>query len=724
MTSKFSCYATCARGVEDLLERELLEQGVSASRKSVGVIYFSADHRQLYAICLWSRVASRVFFELLAAADSLEINSELTLYSQVRELAWELHIDESLTIAVDFSGENRAINNTQYGAMRVKDAVVDRLREATGVRPDVARNDPDIRIQARLHKDKLQIGLDLSGGGLHRRGYRLEQGAAPLRENLAAAILMRSAWGERASAYEALVDPMCGSATFLIEAAMMSAARAPGLFRSDFGFRKWKLYRAEIWQEVLEQARERYEQGKRSMPIFVGADADPRMVKIAQANIQRAELSQFITVIEGDLSAPVQLPQPVAKGLLICNPPYGERMGEIEQLREQYFELARYAKRYFSYWQLAVFTGNRELAQEMRMRPKKVNKLSNGAIACELLQYDVQPESQQRLRSDKQVIDPATLSEGAKMVFNRLNKNKRKLEAWAAQVPTNAYRVYDADLPEYAAAIDLYDNQIHVQEYVAPKSIAKEDASRRFRELLMACSAAFNKPTESLVVKHRKINKGMSQYEKQASDEQSISVFEGKAKFWVNLKDYLDTGLFLDHRILRKMIQEQARGKRFLNLFCYTGSITVAAGLGQAQATVSVDMSKTYLNWAERNLELNHLNKERHTLVQADCFTWLAQCREGFDLIVMDPPSFSNSKRMDRVLDIQKDHVSLIKRCMDLLSADGTLYFSNNLRGFKLNRGDLERFAIEDISAQTIDLDFKRNNKIHRCYCIRHKALQ
>lgn len=721
MPLSFSCYATCPKGVEDLLTWEMEQLGVPAQKQSVGVVYFTANHRQIYQMCLWSRVASRVFLSLLSSKESLDINSELALYSQVREIAWETHLQKDGTIAVDFVGQNRAINNTQFGAVRVKDAVVDRMRDQTGERPSVSRADPDLRIQVRLNKDRIQVGLDLSGGGLHKRGYRAEQGAAPLRENLAAAILMRCGWHLDTNEFKALLDPMCGSGTFLIEAAMMQMNRAPGLDRRDFGFIKWQQFDAQVWPEVLSEAQQRYQAGKSCGKPIIGADRDKRMVEIARANIARAGLTDFIDVRHQDLSTPVVFEGEIPRGLLVCNPPYGERLGEVEALKQTYLDLAHYAKNHYGDWQMAVFTGNRDLAQEMRMRPKKINKLSNGAIACELLLYDILPESKQRLRVDVERYEEATLSDGAKMVFNRLQKNLRKLSAWLKKSSTNAYRIYDADLPEYAAAIDYYAGRLHVQEYVAPKSIPADQAAKRFRELLTACSAAFECPVADIAVKQRQVNKGLAQYEKQGASGETFEVSEGSAKYWVNLHDYLDTGLFLDHRPLRKIIQEQVRGKRFLNLFCYTGSITVAAGLGGAQNTVSVDMSHTYLNWAEKNLALNDLKKARHSLIQADCFKWLAECREGFDIIVMDPPSFSNSKRMDKVLDVQKDHVALIKRCMELLTADGVLYFSNNLRGFKLNYSELERYQIDDITADTIDKDFERNSKIHCCFTLRHK---
>jgi 23S rRNA (guanine2445-N2)-methyltransferase / 23S rRNA (guanine2069-N7)-methyltransferase len=201
-----------------------------------------------------------------------------------------------------------------------------------------------------------------------------------------------------------------------------------------------------------------------------------------------------------------------------------------------------------------------------------------------------------------------------------------------------------------------------------------------------------------------------------------FTVQEGHAKFWVNLIDYLDTGLFLDHRPLRLKIAEHSQGKKFLNLFCYTATASVHAALGGATESTSVDMSNTYIDWARRNFELNKINLYAHKLVQADCLQWLNECRNGYDLIMLDPPTFSNSKRMEGVLDVQRDHVALVTRCMELLNTNGRLYFSTNLRGFKLDRESLAKYQLDDITASTIDVDFERNPKIHHCYLIQHAA--
>lgn len=702
--------------------RELEEFAVSHIQPTVGAVYFSGPLAAAYGMCLWSRVCNRVLLQLNDPHSAPPISTELALYSAASQVPWEEHMTGDTTFAVDFIGTNKAITNTQFGAMRVKDAIVDRMRAKVGRRPDVDKAQPQLRIQARLAKGQLQLGLDLSGASLHQRGYRLEQGAAPLKENLAAGILLRAGWPTLAKAGAVLVDPMCGSGTLLIEAALMAVGQAPGLTRIDtggapWGFEHWLQHKAEMWEKLVAEAREaRRADGELR---FWGADENAKTLQFARANARRAGVESLMDFQQSSLAQFGRPPQLADRtGMLICNPPYGERMGEIEALKQTYFELAEVGKQYFPGWQLAVFTGNPDLAKEMRLRAKRTNKFFNGTIPCELTLYDLLSADQATLRRDRDQVNAEDLSEGAQMVANRLRKNLRKLSPWLKRAQTNAYRVYDADLPEYAAAVDLYGEQVHVQEYAAPKTIAEDVAQRRLRDLLSAVAHVFSMLPGRIAVKTRQRNKGKQQYEKISDNQEFFVVEEGSARYWVNLRDYLDTGLFLDHRPLRRRIFAEAQGKRFLNLFCYTASATVQAVLGGATHSVSVDMSRTYLDWAARNFELNRIHSSHHELVQADCLKWLYECRRGFDLIMLDPPTFSNSKRMDDVLDIQRDHVKLVRRCMELLNPGGKLYFSTNLRSFKCDYAALSDHSVTDISAQTLDEDFARNPRIHYCFLI------
>lgn len=309
-------------------------------------------------------------------------------------------------------------------------------------------------------------------------------------------------------------------------------------------------------------------------------------------------------------------------------------------------------------------------------------------------------------------------------IANRLKKNFKHLSRWARRNQIDCYRVYDADIPEYSAAIDLYADWVSVQEYEAPKSIDSARAALRLNTILEVIPESLGIAPEKIVLKTRRQQKGLDQYEKQSDVGHEMAVSEGGLKFYVNLHDYLDTGLFLDHRTTRAMIRELAQGKRFLNLFSYTGSVSVYAAAGGAVSTTTVDMSKTYLQWAKRNFALNGLDSDGHEFVQQDCIKWLkaqAGKKDCFDLIFIDPPTFSNSKRMDSVFDVQRDHVFLIDSAMKLMSHDGSLVFSNNFRKFKLDAGIESRFEVKDISAKTIPEDFRRNQKIHRCWIIQHR---
>src|ERR1700691_4537758 len=313
------------------------------------------------------------------------------------------------------------------------------------------------------------------------------------------------------------------------------------------------------------------------------------------------------------------------------------------------------------------------------------------------------------------------------MFANRLRKNLQRLEPWAERERIDCFRVYDADMPEYAFAIDLYGREprhVYVQEYALPKTVNQESARERRREALAVLPEVLAVPIAQVHSRGAKPQKGSEQYEKRDSQGERYAVQEGGLKFWVNFRDYLDTGLFLDHRLVRGMLREWAQGGDFLNLFCYTGSATVYAAAGGARSTASVDLSNPYMEWAHENVLLNGVGARGRELVGADCHQWLDRQAVGgprFDLIFVDPPTFSNSKRMDGVLDVQRDHVGMIRRSMKLLRPSGRLVFSTNYSRFKLDAQALADLSIEDISAQTIPKDFERNARIHRCFTLRFK---
>ncbi|WP_374382457.1 bifunctional 23S rRNA (guanine(2069)-N(7))-methyltransferase RlmK/23S rRNA (guanine(2445)-N(2))-methyltransferase RlmL [Pseudomonas fluvialis] len=723
MSQQFELYLTCPKSLEGLLLEEARGLGLEEAREQVAAVRGQASMETAYRLCLWSRLANRV---LLVMARFPLSNAE-ELYQGVHAIDWHEHLLPSGSLAVEFSGRGAGIDNTHFGALKVKDAIVDKLRTAQGERPSVDKLNPDLRVHLRLERGEAIVSLDLSGHSLHQRGYRLQQGAAPLKENLAAAVLIRAGWPQLAAEGAALSDPMCGVGTLLIEAGLMAADIAPNLRRQQWGFTHWLGHVPALWQKLHEEAQARAQAGLAKPPLWIrGYEADPRLITPARNNIERAGLADWVKIYQGELATFEPRPDHGQHGLLVCNPPYGERLGDEASLLYLYQHLGERLRQSCLGWQAAIFTGAPELGKRMGLRSHKQYALFNGALPCKLLLMRIEPEQFVTSARPAENMPPlagesntaARLSEGGQMFANRLQKNLKTLGKWAKKAGVECYRLYDADMPEYALAIDLYRDWVHVQEYAAPRSIDPEKAQTRLLDALAAIPVALGIPSERVVIKRRERQAGTRQYERQAAQGQFMEVTEGGVRLLVNLTDYLDTGLFLDHRPMRLRIQQEAAGKRFLNLFCYTATATVHAAKGGARSTTSVDLSKTYLDWARRNLALNGFS-ERHRLEQGDVMHWLAEDRGEYELIFIDPPTFSNSKRMEGVFDVQRDHVQLLDLAMARLAAGGTLYFSNNFRKFQLDDSLQQRYAVEEISAQTLDADFARNPKIHRAWRLR-----
>jgi 23S rRNA (guanine2445-N2)-methyltransferase / 23S rRNA (guanine2069-N7)-methyltransferase len=711
-------FATCPKGIEYLLRDELVGLGAGDVHEALSGVHFSGERVDAYRACLWSRLASRVLMPLseFAAAD------EDALYRGVQQIDWSEHLDADGTLAVDAVSHSSALRHTRYLAQKVKDAVVDQFRERSGMRPGVELEQPSIRLNLLLRKDRALLSLDLSGTPLHRRGYRVGQGEAPLKENLACAMLLRAQWPAIFAEGGALVDPMCGSGTLLIEGALMAADVAPGSKRDYFGFLGWRGHDPAIWASLREDAQARAEKGLRALPAaFHGNDADPHVLNEAKRNAQQAGVSGFLHLQRHSIEHLVRPEGTGGKGLAICNPPYGERIGRNEALAPVYRELGRRALAGFEGWRLAVITSDEELGRAIGLRAHKRYTLYNGALECRFLLFDLGGEAAPREATAK------PLSAGAEAVANRLRKTQRHLRKRLDKEGVHCWRAYDADIPEYAAAIDVYravpesrpDSEpsvhLHIQEYAAPRDIPEAVAATRFGELLRGAAAAFDVPRERVAVKTRYKAKGGSKYGRMAERDAWLLAEEGGLRFRVNLHDYLDTGLFLDHRPVRARLRERARGARFLNLFCYTATASVYAAAGGARSTTSVDLSATYLDWAATNLELNGFAGQTHRLFQADCMQWLAHERGEYDLIFVDPPTFSNSKRASD-FDVQNEHVRLLDLCARRLAFGGLIVFSNNYRRFRLDSAIHERFEVRDISAATIPFDFTRNSRIHQCY--------
>lgn len=696
-------FATAAKGLEPLLADELTSLGATNVQPTRAGVSFSGGLAVAYRACLWSRIASRVIMRIA----EVDASSSDALYEAVRGIRWSDHLDASGTMAVDFTSHVSEGIHSRFGAQRVKDAVVDRLRDDTGTRPSVEVGRPDLRVNCHVEEGRASIGIDLSGESLHRRGYREGNVPAPLKENLAAAIMTRAAPTLDAP----LVDPMCGSGTLLIEGAMLLADVAPGLLRDYFGFLRWRGHEPDTWKQLIEEAKVRRTEGIPKLPPIVGFEPDPRSAKLAVQGAHAAGLSKQIRIERATLAT---LTHSLPTGLVVTNPPYGVRLGDDEgrSLASLYEELGNVLKTKFPGWRAAALVAKDDIAGAMRLRADKRYSFFNGSIPCWLFMYTL-AETPRGSR----------VSEGETAFANRLKKNAANFGKWAKGAGIECYRLYDGDIPEYALAVDIYGKLVHVQEYAPPKTIDPRLAQRRVREALHAIPEALGVSEHDVFVKVRKQQKGEAQYERHDNEGKLFTVREGACSFYVNLSDFLDTGLFLDHRITRKMVGDMARGKTFLNLFAYTCTASVHAARGGALSTVSVDTSRTYLAWAEKNYRLNSLSERTHRLVQDDVVGWLEDTREKFDLIFVDPPTFSNSKGRERDFDVQRDHVELLVKCSKCLNPGGQIVFSNNFRRFKLAEAELDFHDLKarDITKSTIPKDFERNARIHQCFVIERK---
>ncbi|EPG8609723.1 bifunctional 23S rRNA (guanine(2069)-N(7))-methyltransferase RlmK/23S rRNA (guanine(2445)-N(2))-methyltransferase RlmL [Raoultella ornithinolytica] len=696
-----SLFASTARGLEELLKTELEALGAVDCQVVQGGVHFQGDTRLLYQSLMWSRLASRIMLPL----GQCSVYSDLDLYLGVQAIPWTEIFTPDATFAVHFSGLNDEIRNSQYGALKVKDAIVDSFTRKNLPRPNVDRENPDLRINVWLNKETAHISLDLSGEGLHLRGYRDGTGMAPIKETLASAIVMRSGWVPGTP----LLDPMCGSGTLLIEAAMLATDRAPGLHRGHWGFNGWLQHDDAVWKEVKAEAQTRARKGLAAYESrFYGSDVDARVIERARSNARRAGVGELITFEAKDVA---QLSNPLPKGpygTVISNPPYGERLESEPALIALHSLLGRTMKTQFGGWNLSLFSASPELLSCLQLRADKQFKAKNGPLDCVQKNYHL---------AENDGSGAVSLAED---FANRLRKNLKKYEKWARQEGIECYRLYDADLPEYNVAIDRYGEWVVVQEYAPPKTVDAHKARQRLFDIIAATISVLGIAPNKLVLKTRERQKGKNQYQKMAEKGDFLEVQEYNARLWVNLTDYLDTGLFLDHRIARRMLGQMSKGKDFLNLFSYTGSASVHAGLGGARSTTTVDMSRTYLEWAERNLRLNGLTGRAHRLMQADVLGWLRESDEQFDLIFIDPPTFSNSKRMEDAFDVQRDHLRLMTDLKRLLRKGGTIMFSNNKRGFRMDHDGLAQLGLkaQEITQKTLSQDFARNRQIHNCWLI------
>ena len=772
MADTHEFFATCPKGFERLLAGELASLGATGVRALHGQVAFSGALADAYRVCLWSRIASRVVLVLShgAAADADE------LYDAASSIDWESHLSLSSTFAVDAHGVNDQLRNTQFVALRVKDAVCDRMQARFGGRPSVEVRHPDVTIIARVRGERVTLGIDLSGEPLFHRGFgrrSADDGLGGLRADYAAAMLAAGSW-HRCLRHDTptLVTAYAGSGTILVEAAGAALDRAPGLLRSRWGFDRWLGHDAAAWETLLDEADERAEKGgKRAGSLrLISLDDRPGAASAARTALRSAGLDVSLdTLTSRDTLANYLAGADASSTLGVCDLSW-LRTAELAREVSALGCVTALADSLPTGSPLAAFVLGDSLDAALGMAPADSVSTLLGRDEATIRLYTETEDARATGDDNGTPAAPAprstvTLKDGTTIPVlvsasdqfaARLQKVAKLRAKWSKREDVSCYRVYDADLPDYAVAIDLYQASeasrgrdkggrwLVVQEYAAPKGIDLDLAHRRLLDVLAIAPHVLGVDPNDVTLRVRKRAKGGSQYaseQEEGADTRpsrrsrlalapgSHLVDEGGLIFEVNLTERLDTGLFLDHRDVRAQVRELAKGtkgsKRFLNLFAYTGTATCYAADGGAKHTTTVDLSRTYLDWAERNMGRNGFTGDEHEYVQADVVRWISEqrrTRNRWDLVFCDPPTFSNSKRMGRdSFDVQRDHAELLIGVSRLLTADGVCLFSCNLRGFTPDTEKLERYGveIEDVTEGTIPEDFSRNAKIHHVYLVK-----
>ncbi len=748
--SRYNFFAGCPFYFEELLKEEIELLGGANFKIAHGGVEFEGTIETAYKVCLWSRVANRLLLHLL----SFEACKPEDIRAAAEAFEWERHFSLGSTIAVDAGLSKTKICTADFAALSVKDGLVDRARRLTGRRPNVDTVNPDIRLNIHISLKNANISLDLSGEGLHKRGYRVSTVPAGLRENTAAAVLLRAGWPELIKGFyekdgipPVFLDPMCGSGTLLIEAIMMAADIAPSIDRKHFGFENWLNHDQKAWTKLKAEAQKRRAAGIETLmkagqsagtALFFGRDISPAAINAARTNLSTSAAADLldkniIDISGGDFfkeEAPANGGADIHRQkLLSVNPPYGKRLNKDDDMIGFYRHFGEVLKRRYRGWSISLLTGQRELSDALELKADKLNTVYNGGLRCTLAHFRMFNDNSEAQKPEESKTQAGTarfedLSPGSQMMYNRLKRNSKRLKGWLKQTKVQCYRLYDADMPEYSVAVDIYPPEAVVQEYMPPKSIDKIAASRRLKEATLAVQTWLEIPEESVKLKVRKRQRGLSQYEKKQNSRQMDKIEnrriikEHGLKFFIDTTSYIDTGIFLDSRPIRALIRDEAEGKSFLNLFCYTGTASVYAAAGGAVSTTSVDTSRTYLDWAGANLRLNNFRGSEHSLIKADCMSWLKTAIGRWDLIYLDPPTFSNSKDRNDIFDLQKDHEELIRLAASRLTKDGVLLFCNNFRKFRMNEELKNEFRINEISEKTIDPDFERRKTIHRCWKI------
>ena len=699
--------------------RELESLGYEAKITRPGRIEFAGDHAALCRANLWLRSADRVLIQL-AKFPCPDFDA---LFDTTREIDWETWIDRHASIPVRGRSHKSQLSSVPACQRAVKKAIVERLRHAYA-NATLPETGPPVAVEIALLDDEATVSIDTTGDGLHRRGYRTLTAEAQLRETLAAALVQLSFW----KADRPLVDPFCGTGTILIEAVMIARRLAPGRNRS-FAAEQWPAVPEMAWQTAREEARDLVLPTLEERPI--GTDIDPAALKLARYHAAQAGVEEDIHFQQrsfADLQSSRQY------GCTIMNPPYGMRMGHDEEIEELYRTMPEVLRR-LDTWSHFVFSARDDFEKLVGQQADRRRKLYNGQIACTYFQFYGPKRPRRRPREEEANVErqqapqtpakPAPAFGGLKAeaarqaeeFANRLRKRARHLRRWPTKRGITCYRLYERDIPEVPLVVDRYEDALHIAEFERPHDRTAAEHADWLDHLMKTAAAALEVAEDEVYLKHRARQRGAAQYTRIAESGHTKVVQEAGLKFLVNLADYLDTGLFLDHRNTRAMVRDEANGKRFLNLFGYTGSFTVYAAAGGASHTTTVDQSASYLAWAKENLQLNGFAGDNHRMCAADIRAFLSGLKssEQYDLVVIDPPTFSNRKGVEHDWDVQRDHADTLNQLLRHVSDAGVVYFSTNSRRFKLEEQKIKGVTIREISRHTVPEDF-RNKRIHRCW--------
>jgi 23S rRNA (guanine2445-N2)-methyltransferase / 23S rRNA (guanine2069-N7)-methyltransferase len=722
-------YATCPAHFEDVLVQELVALQASNITPAVSGVFFEGGEALLYRASLWLRCASCVRLVLGEAT----IDDKDDLYNYTISLPWFDYFksEQTFICSVTASGNNCAPEN--YLMLVMKDAIVDSFRKIGRKRPNITEKQvdvyPDLHVHLHIHNHEITISLELATE-LFKRGYRealqekIANGAlikqrkrhlAPLRENLAAGLLYRAGWAVRVEQPDPLLlDPMCGTGTFLIEGYMMAYNRAPNLYRERFGFETWTGFNAILFAKERGEAQELYEKtlAERAVTI-VGYDHDSDAIGQTRASLIKLGIEKDIRVNKADIFSLTQYSE--RPGLLLSNPPYGQRMSTRDEVNQLFLKMGKHFKAHFKNWEIALLAPDADILRCLDVRAQRINAFYNGPNKCVLLRFEIEDRSAPEF----------ALSSLGEQLKNRLTKRFAEMRELAGnQWHTNAFRFYDADLPEYNATCDWYAGCLVVQDYLASRNMDSTEAKQRFNELLRVLHIVTDVSKADLFVKVRRRYKPEDQYEK-LDDVEIVErdIYEDNSQYRVHLSTHLDTGLYLDHRPLRRLVREQAMGKAVLNLFAYTGSMSVAAALGGATSVVTVDASASYLARAKENFELNGLDIKcgAYKFFRRDVIDFLETEQHEFDIIYIDPPTFSNSKSRAS-FDVQRDHFDLIEIAYSLLTPTGLIYFSTHFSRFKLDEELSDYCDVEELTDSLVDEDFRRRPG-HRLWVIKAKPV-